>query len=98
MVRTPGGHNKLELTKFQTRPPARPRPNAPANSLGLCRVMIAGEDVDETVSGCELRASTSSARWSVRTPLSALLRPRPLGRRRRIGPTAPGRRVGHYTP
>jgi catechol 2,3-dioxygenase-like lactoylglutathione lyase family enzyme len=50
MMRTPDGHSKLELTKFQ-RPAAisaEPK-NAPANTLGIRRIMFAVEDIDDVV-------------------------------------------------
>jgi catechol 2,3-dioxygenase-like lactoylglutathione lyase family enzyme len=50
MMRTPDGHGRLELAKFH-RPAAisaEPK-NAPANTLGMHRVMFAVEDIDDVV-------------------------------------------------
>jgi len=42
MMRSPGGHSRVELTKFHTPPAIRAEPaNAPANPLGLRRIMFA---------------------------------------------------------
>jgi catechol 2,3-dioxygenase-like lactoylglutathione lyase family enzyme len=50
MMRTPDGHSRVELTKFHTPPPVRPEPqSAPANTLGIRRIMFAVEDIDEVV-------------------------------------------------
>ena len=59
-LRTPDGHGKVELTKFHTPPAVRGEPeNAPANTLGMRRIMFAVEDIDDVVvrlqaSGAEL--------------------------------------------
>jgi catechol 2,3-dioxygenase-like lactoylglutathione lyase family enzyme len=50
MMRTPDGHGRLELTKFHTPPAVRAEPeNAPANALGIRRIMFAVDDVDDVV-------------------------------------------------
>ena len=49
MMRTPDGHSKLELTKFQTPPATTTEPNAPANTLGLRSIMFAVNDIDGLV-------------------------------------------------
>ena len=49
MMRTPDGHNKLELTKFHSPAATTAEPNAPANTLGYRSVMFAVDDVDDTV-------------------------------------------------
>lgn len=50
MMRTPDGHNKLELTKFHTPPAisAEPEP-APPNTRGLRSVMFAVDDIDDVL-------------------------------------------------
>jgi catechol 2,3-dioxygenase-like lactoylglutathione lyase family enzyme len=49
MMRTPDGHGRLELSKYQ-RPVATGEPAPlPANTLGLHRVMFAVDDIDDTV-------------------------------------------------
>jgi hypothetical protein len=45
-VRTPDGHGKLELTKFHNPVATTAEPNAPANTIGLRRIMFAVEDID----------------------------------------------------
>jgi catechol 2,3-dioxygenase-like lactoylglutathione lyase family enzyme len=50
MMRTPDGHSKLELTKYDT--PAAigsTPPDPPANTLGLHRVMFGVDDIDDTL-------------------------------------------------
>ena len=50
MLRTPDGHSRVELTKFHTPPAVRAEPeSAPANALGIRRIMFAVDDVDEVV-------------------------------------------------
>ncbi len=48
-VRTPDGHSRLELTKFQNPVATTAEPNAPANTLGLRRIMFAVDDIDDVV-------------------------------------------------
>jgi catechol 2,3-dioxygenase-like lactoylglutathione lyase family enzyme len=50
MLRTPDGHGGVELTKFHTPPAVRAEPeNAPANALGLRRLMFTVDDLDDVV-------------------------------------------------
>jgi catechol 2,3-dioxygenase-like lactoylglutathione lyase family enzyme len=50
MLRTPDGHSRIELTKFHTPPAVRAEPeNAPANALGIRRIMFAVDDIDDVV-------------------------------------------------
>ena len=49
MMRTPDGHNKLELTKFHSPTATTTEPNAPPNTLGYRSVMFAVDDVEDTV-------------------------------------------------
>ena len=49
-MRTPDGHGRVELSKFHTPPAVRAGPeNAPANALGIRRIMFAVDDVDDVV-------------------------------------------------
>jgi catechol 2,3-dioxygenase-like lactoylglutathione lyase family enzyme len=50
MMRTPDGHGRLELTKFHrpTAVSAEPK-NAPANTLGIRRIMFAVEDIEDVL-------------------------------------------------
>src|ERR1700722_17191776 len=50
MMRTPDGHSRIELTKFHSPPVVRAEPeSAPANALGIRRIMFAVEDIDDVV-------------------------------------------------
>ena len=50
MMRTPDGNGRLELAKFHTPPAVRAEPeSAPANALGIRRIMFAVDDVDDVV-------------------------------------------------
>jgi catechol 2,3-dioxygenase-like lactoylglutathione lyase family enzyme len=50
MMRTPDGHGRVELSKFHTPPAVRAEPeDAPANALGIRRIMFAVDDVDDVV-------------------------------------------------
>ena len=50
MMRTPDGHGRVELSRFHTPPAVRAEPeDAPANALGIRRIMFAVDDVDEVV-------------------------------------------------
>jgi len=50
MMRTPDGHSRVELARFHTPPAVRAEPqNAPANALGIRRIMFTVDDVDEVV-------------------------------------------------
>jgi len=50
MLRVPGGHGRIELARFHTPKAisAEPR-NAPANTLGIRRVMFAVDDIEDVV-------------------------------------------------
>src|SRR5688572_27257185 len=49
MMRTPDGHNRLELSRFDTPPIESDHRAAPVNSLGYLRVMFAVDDLDDTL-------------------------------------------------
>lgn len=50
MLKTPDGHGRVELTRFHTPPAVRAEPkDAPANALGLRRIMFAVDNVDDVV-------------------------------------------------
>jgi catechol 2,3-dioxygenase-like lactoylglutathione lyase family enzyme len=50
MMRTPDGHGRVELSRFHTPPAVRSGPqNAPANTLGIRRIMFAVDDIDDVV-------------------------------------------------
>src|SRR3954465_13303829 len=49
-MRTPDGHGRVELSKFHTPPAVRAEPEgAPANALGIRRIMFAVDDIDDVV-------------------------------------------------
>src|ERR687897_1652806 len=50
MMRTPDGHGRVELSRFHTPAAVRAEPeNAPANALGMRRIMFTVDDVDDVV-------------------------------------------------
>ncbi|MFB6638278.1 VOC family protein [Streptomyces chartreusis] len=50
MLRVPDGHGRVELAKFHRPKAITPEPkHAPANTLGLRRVMFAVDDIDDVV-------------------------------------------------
>src|SRR3954447_3042015 len=50
MMRTPDGHGRVELSKFHAPQAVRAEPEpAPANTLGIRRIMFAVDDVDDVV-------------------------------------------------
>jgi catechol 2,3-dioxygenase-like lactoylglutathione lyase family enzyme len=50
MLRTPDGHSRVELSRFQTPPAVRAEPEgAPTNALGIRRIMFTVDDIDDVV-------------------------------------------------
>ena len=50
MMRMPDGHGRIELTKFHTPPVVKAEPElAPANTLGIRRIMFTVDDIDDVV-------------------------------------------------
>ena len=50
MMRTPDGHSKLEMMSYQKPAMITPEPrNAPANTLGIRRIMFAVDDIEDTI-------------------------------------------------
>jgi catechol 2,3-dioxygenase-like lactoylglutathione lyase family enzyme len=49
MMRTPDGHSRLELTKFQRPTATSAELNAAVNTLGIRRIMFAVEDIKEVL-------------------------------------------------
>src|SRR5919106_829111 len=49
MMRTPDGHNRLELSRFLAPPVVADHRSAPVNALGYLRVMFTVEDIDDTI-------------------------------------------------
>jgi catechol 2,3-dioxygenase-like lactoylglutathione lyase family enzyme len=62
MMRTPDGHNRLELSRFLESAVVEDHRTAPVNALGYLRVMFAVDDIDDTLArlrehGAELVSS-----------------------------------------
>ena len=57
MMRTPDGHNRLEISRFLAPPVAADHRNAPVNALGYLRVMFTVEDIDETLARLRRRGA-----------------------------------------
>ena len=49
MLRTPDGHSRLELSRFDAPPVVADHRTAPVNALGYLRVMFAVENLDDTL-------------------------------------------------
>lgn len=49
MMRTPDGHGRIELTKFQTPSARGGDPRAPANALGIRHITFAVTGIDEVL-------------------------------------------------
>ena len=50
MMRTPDGQGRVELSRFHTPPAIRAEPeSAPANALGIRRIMFTVDDIDDVV-------------------------------------------------
>ena len=50
MMRTPDGHGRVELSKFHMPPAIGGEPrDAPANTLGIRRIMFAVDDIEDVV-------------------------------------------------
>jgi catechol 2,3-dioxygenase-like lactoylglutathione lyase family enzyme len=58
LMRTPDGHSRVELMKFQrpTAVTAEPK-NAPANTLGIRRIMFAVDDIEDVVARLRARGA-----------------------------------------
>jgi catechol 2,3-dioxygenase-like lactoylglutathione lyase family enzyme len=57
MMRTPDGHGKLELMKFQKPTATTPELNAPVNTLGIRRIMFAVNDLDDVLARLQKRGA-----------------------------------------
>jgi catechol 2,3-dioxygenase-like lactoylglutathione lyase family enzyme len=58
MMRTPDGHGKLELSKFQRPPATTAERNAPVNALGIRRIMFAVTDIDDVLARLQALGAT----------------------------------------
>ncbi|WP_406629797.1 VOC family protein [Amycolatopsis sp. WGS_07] len=58
MLRVPDGPGRVELAKFHQPKAAAPEPwNAPANTLGIRRMMFAVDDLEDTLSRLRARGA-----------------------------------------
>jgi catechol 2,3-dioxygenase-like lactoylglutathione lyase family enzyme len=58
MMRTPDGHSGVELMRYQRPAAIRGVPkDAPANTLGIRRIMFAVDDIDDTVARLRKRGA-----------------------------------------
>ena len=57
MMRTPDGHNRLELSRFLAPRPVADHRQAPVNALGYLRVMFAVDDIDDTLARLRKRGA-----------------------------------------
>jgi catechol 2,3-dioxygenase-like lactoylglutathione lyase family enzyme len=57
MMRTPDGHNRLELSRFLAPPVVADHRKAPVNALGYLRVMFTVEDIDDTLTRLKKRGA-----------------------------------------
>jgi catechol 2,3-dioxygenase-like lactoylglutathione lyase family enzyme len=55
MLRTPDGHGRLELIKFNAPTATTAEPNAPVNTLGIRRIMFAVDDIDDVLARLQAR-------------------------------------------
>ena len=58
MMRTPDGHGRLELSRFDAPAIASDHRAAPVNSLGYLRAMFTVEDLDDTLARLAKRGAT----------------------------------------
>ena len=58
VMRTPDGHGKVELTRFQKPAATGPKSPVPVNTLGMGRIMFAVEDIDDTLARLQKRGAT----------------------------------------
>ena len=57
MMRTPDGHGRLELTRFNSPSSQSDNRNAPTNTPGIRHVAFAVEDIDAVVAGLRARGA-----------------------------------------
>ena len=58
MMRTPDGHSRLELSKFQKPKAISTEPNTPVNTLGIRRIMFAVTDIDDVLARLQKLGAT----------------------------------------
>ena len=89
MMRTPDGHGQVELSRFHRPPAVRTEPeSAPANALGMRRIMFMVDDLDDVVTRLRGHGAELVGRSPVRGHLPALLPAWSRGHRHRAVRTA----------
>jgi catechol 2,3-dioxygenase-like lactoylglutathione lyase family enzyme len=89
MMRTPDGHSRLELSRFDAPAIASDHRTAPVNSLGYLRVMFTVEDIDDTLARLiKLGATVVDEVVNYEGHLPALLHPGSRRNSHRARPTA----------
>lgn len=58
MLRTPDGHSRIELSRFDAPAIVSDHRTAPVNSLGYLRAMFTVEDIDDTLARLTKRGAT----------------------------------------
>lgn len=58
MLRTPDGHGRIELSRFDAPAIAEDHRRAPVNALGYLRAMFAVDDLDDTLARLEKLGAT----------------------------------------
>lgn len=58
LMRTPDGHNKLELTKFKSPAATGGAGNMPVNTLGMGRIMFTVSDLKEVLARLQVLGAT----------------------------------------
>lgn len=77
LMRTPDGHGRIELDKFHTPAAIRTGPEkAPVNELGIRRIMLSVDDIDEMAVPAGPRCRTGWRSGAIRRHESACLHPR----------------------
>ena len=57
MMRTPDGHSRLELSRFLRPAVVADHRDAPVNALGYLRIMLAVDDLDDTLERLQKRGA-----------------------------------------
>jgi catechol 2,3-dioxygenase-like lactoylglutathione lyase family enzyme len=65
MMRTPDGHSRIELTRYERPAALAGDPEAPPNVLGAFRVMFSVDDIDDTVARLQAHGGTLVGRIAV---------------------------------
>ena len=58
MLRTPDGHGRIELSKFEKPTAIRAKGNVAVNTQGMCRIMFAVEDIEEVLARLKTLGAT----------------------------------------